>query len=67
MLKLKNYWQPTPKFYRALGDALLSIGALCTTYNIVNDDKYIAVFCLSVGVIGKFFTNFFTEETQDAP
>jgi hypothetical protein len=61
-MKLKNYWEPTPKFARAFGDALLSIGALCTTYNIVTDDKYVAMFCLACGVIGKFMTNFFTHE-----
>lgn len=60
MFNLKNYWSPTPKFYRAIGDALLSIGTMVSAYNIVMDDKFIALFCLIGGVIGKFLTNFFT-------
>lgn len=62
MFNIKNYWSPTPKFYRAIGDALLSIGTMVSAYNIVMDDKFIALFCLIGGVIGKFFTNFFTNE-----
>ncbi len=62
MFKLKNYWSPTPKFYRMMGDALLSVGTLCTSYGIINDDKLIAMFCLICGVAGKFLTNFFSSE-----
>jgi hypothetical protein len=61
MFKFKNYWTPTPKLYRALGDSLLSIGSLIATYNIVMDDKFIAIFCLIGGVLGKFLTNFFSD------
>lgn len=64
MIKIqpKNYWAPTPKFYRALGDTLLSISTLATTYSVLNDDKLIALACLFTGVLGKFLTNFFTSE-----
>jgi hypothetical protein len=61
-LNVKNYWNATPKFYRALGDTLLSISTLATTYSVLNDDKYIALLCLFAGVIGKFLTNFATTE-----
>ena len=60
MFNLKNYWSPTPKFYRAIGDALLSIGTMVSAYNIVMDDKFVALFCLIGGVMGKFLTTFFT-------
>jgi len=60
----KNYWAPTPKFFRAMGDTLLSISTLATTYSVLNDDKYIALICLFAGVIGKFLTNFATNETD---
>jgi uncharacterized membrane protein len=59
MFNIKNYWAPTPKFYRALGDALLTIGTTATAYNIVMDDKFIAMFFLVGSVLGKFITNFF--------
>lgn len=65
MLKLKNYWSPTPKLYRALGDALLSIGATASAYGIATDDKFIAMFCLFAGVIGKFLTNFFAADSPE--
>jgi hypothetical protein len=61
MLNIKNYWEPTPKFWRAIGDALLTVGSTATAYNIVMDDKLIAMFCLVSGVLGKFITNFFTD------
>lgn len=57
---MKNYWAPTPKFFRALGDTLLAVCSMVASYNILNEDKYIALFCLFSGVVGKFLTNFFT-------
>jgi len=64
MINLKNYWDPTPKLYRAIGDALLSIMSAASAYNIIMEDKYLALFCMLCGVAGKFLTNFFSE-TKD--
>ena len=61
-MKLKNYWEPTPKFARAVGDALLSVGTVITAYNISTDDKTIALTCLVSMVFGKFITNFFADD-----
>ena len=59
-LKLKNYWEPTPKLFRVIGDTLLSVGSIAATYSIISDMKEIAIACLICSVIGKFMTNLAT-------
>lgn len=53
----KNYLSPTPVKWCAWGDALLSVSAFATTYNIVNEDHRLAMIFLAVGVVGKLMTN----------
>lgn len=61
----KNYWKPVPKKWRKLGDALLSVSTLLATYTVVDDwNKYITIAIVLTGVIGKFLTNFFSEEEK---
>jgi hypothetical protein len=68
-----NYWKPTPKKWRKIGDALLavstvlSIGGLWQFDNLKdvftpNELKIMIVLSLVLGVIGKFLTNFFVED-----
>ena len=38
-LRLKNYFAPTPKLFRMIGDTLLSTGSIVTGYQIVYDQK----------------------------
>lgn len=64
---MKNYYQPTPKKWRKIGDAILLITATLSTLMMTApfSDKTIAitVWILSVvGVVGKVITNFFKEE-----
>lgn len=64
---MKNYYQPTPKKWRKIGDAILLISATLSTLMMGSplSDKTIAitVWILSVvGVVGKVITNFFKEE-----
>ena len=63
-LKIKEkYYAPTPKKWRKLGDALLAIGVTLTGYAIADDwDKAIQIASLILTVLGKFLTNFFTED-----
>ena len=56
-----NYWAPTPKWARKLGDALLATSTTITTYAICNDMKGIALTALIMGAVGKFLSNLFTE------
>ena len=68
-----NYWKPTPKKWRKIGDALLavasilSIGGLWQFDNLKdvftsNELKVMIVLSIVLGVIGKFLTNFFVED-----
>lgn len=59
-LKLKNYWEPTPKLFRVIGDTLLSVGSIAATYSIISDMKGVAIACLICSVVGKFMTNMAT-------
>jgi hypothetical protein len=58
----KNYYTPTPKKWRKLGDALLGVSTTITGFAIYENEKWIALTALVLGVIGKFLTNFFGED-----
>lgn len=61
---MKNYAKPTPKKWRQLGDSLLGVSTMITTYAIADDwSKWAQITALILGVVGKFLTNFFTEDT----
>ena len=66
MTKLKcgysHYKKPTPTFWRKLGDGLLAMSTFVSVYAIAEEYKWIAFTAVLVGAIGKFLTNFFTEE-----
>jgi hypothetical protein len=63
-ISIKNYYQPTPKKLRKIGDALLGSSQFLTGYSIVMDEKWLAFTCIAIGTIGKFITNFFVEEEE---
>lgn len=56
-IRLKNYFAPTPKLFRMIGDTLLSTGSIVTGYQIVYDQKTLALISLTLTIIGKFLTN----------
>lgn len=69
----KNYWKPTPKKWRKIGDtflavsSVLAIGGLWQFDNLKDiftafEIKAMIVTSISLGAIGKFLTNFFKEE-----
>jgi hypothetical protein len=62
-MKLKNYFLPTPKRLRILGDSLASASVMVSSYAILNDMKSVALFVLFSGWGGKFLTNFFSDES----
>jgi len=64
MKKLHNlYASATPKKWRKIGDAMLAVSTLITTYAIADDwSKYVQMTALILGVVGKFITNLATEE-----
>lgn len=57
------YSSPTPKKWRKIGDALLAVSTTITTYAIADEwNKYATLSALILGVVGKFLTNFFSED-----
>jgi hypothetical protein len=61
-MSFKDYFKPTPKRFRILGDSLASASVFISSYAIINDMKYIGLAVLCTGWVGKFMTNFFTED-----
>ncbi len=64
---MKNYYKPTPKKWRKFGDSLLAVSAFVSAYATTQDEPNFALAALGIGVIGKFLTNFFTDETENRP
>lgn len=71
-----HYWKPTPKKWRKTGDALLAaasvlaIGGLWQFDNLkevftAGEIKGMIVTSIVLGVVGKFLTNFFKEDTSE--
>lgn len=60
---LKKYYLPTPKKWRQIGDSILwATGALSAALIPANLPVWAYVTLNAIGIIGKFITNFFTEE-----
>lgn len=69
----KDYWKPTPKKWRKIGDTFLAVSSVLAIGGIWQFDnlkdiftafeiKAMIVASISLGAIGKFLTNFFKEE-----
>ena len=72
---MKNYWSPTPKKWRKLGDSLLAVATILAVGGIWQWDTLKDLFTvielraiigtsIGLGVIGKFLTNFFKEDDK---
>lgn len=61
---LKEYFKPTPKNLRKLGDSLLVIMTMVTGYAVFMSMPYIAYIALGIGVLGKFLSNYFSEDSK---
>jgi hypothetical protein len=57
-----GYWSPTPKRFRAIGDAILGAGSTLTLWAIDNNHKQMSIAALILTVAGKFLTNCFKED-----
>lgn len=60
-LRTKNYFKPTPKKWRIIGDTLLIISTSFSGYEFMNDQKELGFIFLCVGVLGKIISNFANE------
>lgn len=61
-MKLKGYFQPTPKRFRILGDSMAALSLFIAGLNLENP-KLMLISGI-VGGLGKFITNFFTDGKQ---
>lgn len=65
--QVKHYYnKPTSARWRKLGDALLGVSTTITGFAIYSEIKWVAISALVLGVVGKFLTNFFSEDTTSA-
>jgi xanthine/uracil permease len=73
---MKTYWKPTPKKWRRLGDALLASATVIAIGGVWQFDslkdiftptelKALIITSIGLGVVGKFLTNFFKEDTSE--
>lgn len=71
-----SYWKPTPKKWRRIGDSLLAVASILAIGGLWQFDnlkdiftsfeiKAMIVSSIALGVVGKFLTNFFKEETTE--
>ena len=71
---MRNYWKPTPKKWRKLGDSLLAVATIIAVGGIWQFDtlkdlftagelKTMIILSIVLGVVGKFLTNFFKEDS----
>lgn len=58
----KRYWEPTPKKWRKIGDALLGVSAMGVPA-VLADYTWVGITLFIIGIIGKFLTNFFTDDS----
>ncbi len=61
---IANYWAPSKKWARVLGDTLLASGVILSSVTLTNpalEQKRIIIYMI-VAIVGKFLTNFTVEE-----
>lgn len=61
---LKSYFQPTPKRLRVFGDSLAAAGTLGASIAVLNGHPIAGTTIMVVAVIGKFISNFFSDEVK---
>jgi hypothetical protein len=61
-ISFKSYFEPTPKRFRVLGDSIAAGSLFVAGLNI--DHPQLMLIIGICGGLGKFVTNFFTDETS---
>lgn len=59
---VKEYYKPTPKQLRKIGDAISAGAAVIATSTIITDHLWLAMTSVILGFVGKILTNYFSEE-----
>ena len=60
----KEYFSPTPKRLRVFGDSLAAAGTLGASIAVLNGHPIAGTTIMVVAVVGKFISNFFSEENN---
>ena len=60
----KHYFEATPKRVRVFGDSLAAAGTLGASIAVLNGHPVAGTTIMVIAVIGKFISNFFTDEEQ---
>jgi hypothetical protein len=58
----KSYFNPTPKRFRVAGDSLAAAATFGASIAVLNGHPYAGTVILIIGVVGKFISNFFSDE-----
>ena len=61
----KHYFKPTPKRIRVFGDSLAAAGTFGASIVILNGHPLAGTIIMVIAVIGKFISNFFSEDITD--
>jgi hypothetical protein len=69
MKQLKNYFAPTPKKWKVIGDSIFLLGTMLTGQQIYAGNNNIALAALILTWAGKTITNFATatDDTNNLP
>lgn len=62
----KEYFRPTPKRLRVLGDSLAAGGTLGASIAVLNGHAIAGTTIMVVAVLGKFISNFFSDDKKEA-
>ena len=60
-MKKENYYKPTPKKWRKLGDAIQDVGIIVGSFTAVTTSPLIGIIAIGIGRLGKIITNFASE------
>ncbi len=60
--KANGYWEPTPKKMKRIGDALLAVSMYAQSQQMFTGQNTALTVISITGLVGKFLTNFFTED-----
>lgn len=74
-MKASNYYKPTPRLWRKIGDSLLVVALFLSTGALFQYDLLKEIYTpkevrnaitviITIGVLGKFLTNFFKEDEK---
>ena len=62
---LKKYYEPTPAKWRKIGDSLFVISTAAAAAPIVTGSPVLGTIFFFAGLVGKFLTNLFSEDSKN--